>query len=124
MGAVLAIEPIAMAFVAALPSTTTEIADAVLTHCTVCQRPSLIDAVENTSPYLLPLKPHDGAPLGWYSILNSPPGVVYWPLRMRSQSGVFGALVALTRMVTLRFAAPALRSFLVGTVTCALPAKL
>src|SRR3954451_5735220 len=76
-GALLEIEPMTTDFENAWPSTTTWIADAVFTHETVCQRPSLIERPAVSSAYFEPLKPHDGAPLGWYSIFHSPPAVVY-----------------------------------------------
>ena len=63
------------------------------------------------------MKPHDACPEGWYSILNSPPLVVYVPLRIRSQSGLAGALVVLRWMVTVKFALPGLRSLEDGTET-------
>src|SRR5215212_438256 len=105
----------------ARPSTTTWMFVAVLTHETECQRPSLSAGPAMSSAYLEPLKPQDAWPVGWYSILNSPPAVVYWPLRIRSQSGVAGLEVVFSRSVTVRLAEPGLRSERDGTVTWLLP---
>src|SRR5581483_6003480 len=74
---VLAIEPRVADLVNARPSTTTLIAEDVFTHWTVCHCPSLIAGPATSSAYPLePLKPHEAWPVGWYSILYSPPAVV------------------------------------------------
>src|SRR4051812_23578927 len=117
-GAVLAIVPMVADFENVWPSTMTWIAEDVLRHETVCHRPSFSDGPPASSAYAdEPLKPHDACPVGWYSIFHSPPAVVYWPLRKRSQSGVAGALVVFMWIVTVSVWLPGLRSDAVGTVT-------
>src|SRR3954467_4578603 len=93
-GALLAIAPMLADFENVWPSMITWICDDVLRHDTVCHWPFFSDgpAASSEKPPE-PLKPHEARPLGWSSIVHSPPEVVYWPLRNRSQSGFAGALV-------------------------------
>src|SRR4051794_11284384 len=93
------------------PSTTSATVEAVLTHRTVCHRPSLSfgPAVSSTAPSD-PLNAQVACADGWYSTLNEPPGVAATPLRIRSQSGFKGTRVVLRLMVIVTGAVPGLRS--------------
>ena len=88
-----------------------------MTHWTVCHLPSFNAGPLVSELLVVPLKPHDACPVGWYSIFHSPPGVSYLPLRIRSQSGFAGTLVALRWIVTVRFLLPGFRSLADGTET-------
>src|SRR3954469_18703764 len=115
-GAVLAIVPMFADLEKVWPSTTSWIADDVFLHETACQRPSFSDGPAMSSEEAdEPLTPDEACPLGWYSIFHSPPAVVYWPLRNRSQSGVAGAVVVFMWMVTVSVWLPGCRSGTLGT---------
>src|SRR5437016_1362610 len=117
IGAVLLIEPMFTDFEYVWPSTISLIDDDVLTHWTVCHLPLFSAGPLVSEALVLPLKPHDACPEGWYSIFHSPPGVSALPLRIRSQSGVLGTLVALRWIVTVMSLLPAFRSLADGTET-------
>ena len=116
-GAELVIEPILTDFEKVCPSTISLIAEEVLTHWTVCHLPLFNAGPAVSAPLLDALEAARGLPVGLVLHLELAAAGVDVPLRIRSQSGACGALVALRWMVTVMSLLPAFRSLADGTVT-------
>src|SRR6478736_29420 len=114
--AVLLIAPTAPALANVVPSTMSWMPDAVRTQVTVCHAPLFRagPAISSFEP-AEPMNPQEAWPVGCYSTLNSPPALSKRPLRIRSQSGVAGALVVLRWIVIVSVADPGFSAAADGT---------